>query len=179
MRIRIIGSCGSGKSTLAKRLSERYGIPYYEIDNMTWDRSSDNKKYPEDVRDETLRTVVRSDHWIIEGVQYHDWTLDSIGKADLVLLLNPHVLVRDYRIVRRFVLSRTGIRPWNYKQSFANLRKMIVEWNHRYDVGAVLRIAERLGNEPIIVRNMKEAIPCIEACLSAAKQVGELVRAAR
>lgn len=50
MKIRIIGSCGSGKSTLARELSKRYDIPYYEIDNMIWDRSSDNRKYPEEVK---------------------------------------------------------------------------------------------------------------------------------
>lgn len=167
MRIRIVGSCGSGKSTLAKALSGRYGIPCYEIDNMIWDRSSDNRKYPEDVRDATLRAIANADRWIIEGVQYKEWTLDSFAKADLVLVLNPRVLVRDYRIIRRFILSRTGIRPWNYKQSFANLRKMIVEWNHRYDVGEAMRIAEDVRQRPVVVRSERQAIRHIDACLLA------------
>lgn len=39
MKIRIIGSCGSGKSTMARELSQMYAIPYFEIDNIIWDRS--------------------------------------------------------------------------------------------------------------------------------------------
>ena len=72
LKIRIIGSCGSGKSTTAKELSEKYEIPYYEIDNMIWDRSSDNLKFPEEVRNATLRSIIYSDSWIVEGVQYKD-----------------------------------------------------------------------------------------------------------
>lgn len=72
MKIRIIGSCGSGKSTMARELSEIYNIPYYEIDNIIWDRSSDKLKYPEEVRDATLRSIIYSDSWIVEGVQYKD-----------------------------------------------------------------------------------------------------------
>ncbi|TNJ68383.1 hypothetical protein FE784_00125 [Paenibacillus hemerocallicola] len=49
MKIRIIGSCGSGKSTLAKELSVRCGIPYYELDNVIWDRNAEGVKYPEPI----------------------------------------------------------------------------------------------------------------------------------
>ena len=34
MKIDIIGSVASGKTTLAKRISRKYGIPYYEKDNI-------------------------------------------------------------------------------------------------------------------------------------------------
>ncbi|WP_342572673.1 shikimate kinase [Paenibacillus sp. FSL R5-0749] len=44
MRIRIIGSCGSGKSTLAKELSDIYGIPSYELDNLIWNRTHMEQK---------------------------------------------------------------------------------------------------------------------------------------
>lgn len=156
MKIRIIGSCGSGKSTMAKKLSETYQIPFYEIDNIIWDRNSENHKYTEKVRDETFRTITSSDSWIIEGVQYKDWTLDSIKKADLVFILNPNVFIRDYWIIKRFILSRTGIRPWNYKQTFRNLCKMIVRWNHQYDLQKVTEIIRALGKSGYIVKSEKE-----------------------
>jgi adenylate kinase family enzyme len=165
VKIRIIGSCGSGKSTLAKKLSEKYDIPYDEIDNIIWDRSSDNLKYPEETRDATLKSIVGSNSWILEGVQYKDWTLESIEQADIVLVLNPHVFIRDYRIIKRFVLSRTGIRPWNYKQTFRNLCKMIVQWNHRYDVQAVADIIKSYDKTPVTVKNTSEAIDRIDEYL--------------
>ncbi|THF84697.1 P-loop NTPase family protein [Cohnella fermenti] len=158
MRIRIIGSCGSGKSTLAKQLSGHYGIPYYEIDNVIWDRSEDGLKYPEQVRDATFQAILDSESWIVEGVQYKEWTLTSIAIADFVFVLNPHVYVRDYRIVKRFILSRTGIRPWNYKQSLSNLRKMLVEWNHRYDVQQVIDLVKQYRQTPHIVRSRRDVM---------------------
>lgn len=156
MKIRIIGSCGSGKSTLARKLSKTYNVPYYEMDNIIWDRSADNLKYPDDVRDATLRLILGCEAWIIEGVQYKDWTMESIKQADIIFVLNPNVFIRDYWIIKRFVLSRTGIRPWNYKQSFRNLLKMIVRWNHQYDfqkVWDIIREQQKVGH---MVRNEKE-----------------------
>lgn len=166
MKIRIIGSCGSGKSTTAKELSEKYEIPYYEIDNMIWDRSSDNLRFPEEVRDLTFSVIINSDAWIVEGVQYKDWTLDSIGKADMVFLLNPNVFVRDYRIIKRFILSRLGVRPWNYKQSLRNLGKMIMKWNHQYEIKTVIELVKKCGKEPIIIKNKREIINRIAEHLS-------------
>ena len=37
-KIQIIGSVGSGKTTLAKKISEKLAIPYYEIDNIIFER---------------------------------------------------------------------------------------------------------------------------------------------
>ncbi|XID94906.1 hypothetical protein ACF3MZ_10485 [Paenibacillaceae bacterium WGS1546] len=165
MKIRIIGSCGSGKSTAAKELSEKYKIPYYEIDNLIWDRSSENLKFPEEVRDSTFRLIINSDSWIIEGVQYKDWTLDSIRKADIVFLLNPNVFLRDYWIIKRFILSRIGIRPWNYKQSFSNLCKMLIKWNHQYEVKTVIKIIKQYGKESHIVKNKREIVDKIKEYL--------------
>lgn len=133
MKIRIIGACGSGKTTLAKELSNHYGVSYYEIDNLIWDRSAENKKYPEETRNSKLQSILDFESWIIEGVQIKKWTLKTIENADIILILKPHVFVRDLRIIKRFLLLKTGIRQWNYNQSFRNLQKMIKDWNHKYN----------------------------------------------
>lgn len=39
MKIDIIGSVASGKTTLAKRISKKCGVPYYEKDNIVWNRT--------------------------------------------------------------------------------------------------------------------------------------------
>lgn len=165
MKIRIIGSCGSGKSTLAKELSMMYDLPYYEIDNMIWDRNSDNIKFSVEVRDAALLSILDSESWIVEGVQFKEWTLGTIEKADVVFLLSPNVFVRDYRIIKRFILSRTGIRPWNYKQSFRNLMKMIIEWNHRYDNEEVLRIVNEHRKGLLVVKNKRDVVNQLENSL--------------
>ena len=167
MKIRIIGSCGSGKSTTAKQLSKKYGIPCFEVDNMIWDRSEDNLKFPEEVRDATLASILRLDSWIIEGVQYKEWTLSSIEQEDLVFILDPNVYIRDYRIIKRFILSRTGIRPWNYTQSFSNLYKMLVHWNHRYDYRSAFEVVHDCGKQPYLAKSRKDIEKQIERCLTA------------
>lgn len=86
MKIRIIGACGSGKTTLAKKLSSRYEIPYFEIDNLIWDRSADNKKFPEQTRDANLQSILERNAWIVEGVQTKEWTLKTIEEADMVFI---------------------------------------------------------------------------------------------
>lgn len=50
MKIDIIGSVASGKSTLAAVISEKYKIPYYQKDNIVWERTpeGDVKRTPED-----------------------------------------------------------------------------------------------------------------------------------
>ena len=39
LKIDIIGSVASGKTTLAKRISNKYGIPHYQKDNIVWKRT--------------------------------------------------------------------------------------------------------------------------------------------
>ena len=52
MKIHIIGCSGTGKSYLAKRLSEKYNIPHFDLDDIFWDNSSDRYgvKMPDEKR---------------------------------------------------------------------------------------------------------------------------------
>lgn len=51
LKIDIIGSVASGKTRLAKRISKKYGVPYYEKDNIVWKRTAngDVKRSPEEL----------------------------------------------------------------------------------------------------------------------------------
>ena len=64
-------------------------------------------------------------------------------------------------------MSRTGIRPWNYKQSFRNLCKMLIRWNHQYDIQTVIEITKQHGKNPNIIKNMREIVNRIEEELRA------------
>jgi len=161
MKIRIIGACGSGKSTAARMLGTYFNISYYEIDNVVWDRSAENLRFPVEVRDQTFREILDREDWVLEGVQHH-WTGDSFARADVIFILNPHVLVRDYRIIKRFIRSRSGIEPWNYKQSFANLLKMMKEWNHKYDMDEVLAATSQYAHKRVMVGSATEMIRYLE-----------------
>ncbi|WP_211748622.1 shikimate kinase [Paenibacillus sp. Marseille-Q4541] len=165
MKIRIVGSCGSGKSTLARKLSREYGIPYFEIDNMIWNREYEGVRYSQAERDERFKDTLEMKTWIMEGVQF-DWTTESFEQADVILILNPSVIIRDYRIVKRFVLSRTGFQQWNYKQSVKNLCKMMIEWNHGYDVAKVIEVTNPYANKRRIIKRSDEALDYINSLKS-------------
>lgn len=62
MKIDIIGSVASGKTTLAKRISKKYGVSYYEKDNIVWKRTAngDVKRSPEE------RDKYFYDKWVFE-----------------------------------------------------------------------------------------------------------------
>ncbi|AJS61498.1 hypothetical protein UB51_11490 [Paenibacillus sp. IHBB 10380] len=161
IKIRIIGSCGSGKSYLGKEISKMFGIPYYELDNMIWDRTIENLRFPEAIRDVEFNRIVNSESWIIEGVQYK-WTNESFIKADFIYILNPNVYIRDYRIIRRFIKSRIGIEQWNYKQSFKNLIKMLIKWNHGYNQKEVLDITNEYTYKRLEMKTSRDVINHIQ-----------------
>ena len=61
MKIHIIGCSGTGKSYLAKRLSEKYNIPHFDLDDIFWDNSSDRYgvKMPDEKRNQLLDDILR------------------------------------------------------------------------------------------------------------------------
>ncbi|AIQ15019.1 hypothetical protein PDUR_26450 [Paenibacillus durus] len=164
MKIRIIGACGSGKTSIAKELSKRYGINYYETDNLVWERNADNRKNSIDVRDSMLNEILEEESWIIEGVHYK-WGQDSFKKADLIFLLRPNKYLRDFRVIRRFVRTRLGFEQWNYKQTVKNLYTMIFEWNRSYDkkgIKDILELTDECSKKRVIIRDGKDIFKYIE-----------------
>lgn len=167
MRVRIIGSCGSGKSYIARKLSIKYRIPFIETDNLVWDRKEANKRYPEDVRDAKLKDIVNKAEWIIEGV-HHKWGQESFTEADLIFIIQPHALVRDYRVLRRFVRTRLGWEQANYKQTLRNLYEMLVVWNRKFDkelMQEILELSSRCQGICVVVRSNREIETAIERYL--------------
>lgn len=169
IKIRIIGACGSGKSFIAKELSKKYNIAYFELDNLVWDRSAENLRFPVEVRDSKLAEILDMESWIVEGAHYK-WGTESFEKADIILILKPNKLIRDYRVVRRFFRTRVGLEKWNYKQSYKNLYQMIFEWNRGYDregISRIFELTDEFADKRIIIKNNQEIEVHIEERLSA------------
>ena len=157
MKIRIVGSCGSGKTFLAKYISEIYNIPFFETDNMIWNRVV-NEKFSLKERNERLINVINLDHWIIEGAQYK-WSSESFEIADLIIILNPHPIVRNYRVIKRFIEMNLGLKQYNYKQSWTELIDMNKQ-NCKFDketFKTILLNTEIYKDKRIIVKNKNSA----------------------
>lgn len=158
IKIRIIGACGSGKSYIAKELSKKYGVDCYETDNLVWDRSAENLRYSVEARDAQLQEILNKTSWILEGAHYK-WGYESFEKADLIVILSPNKVLRDCRVITRFMKTRMGWEQANYKQSFKNLLEMIRVWNRGYDkegIHRILEMTEHLSHKRVIIKNNKE-----------------------
>ena len=100
-RIHIIGGPGSGKSYIAHQLSQRFGIPAYELDELFWNRAAPRYGVRTETveRDARLLAITQEEAWIIEGV-YYGWLRPSFERADHIFVLRVNVFLRDWRIVK-------------------------------------------------------------------------------
>lgn len=157
-RIHIIGSVGSGKTTLAKKLSINLSIPYYEMDNIVWKRTShgDVRNSMED-RDAIFQEIISKDRWIVEGVHY-EWVRESFENADMILLLDVAKKKRRYRIMKRFLLQKFRIEKANYKPTFKMLNKMFM-WNHNFEhiyKPDILQILKQYNQKVYLLKDNKD-----------------------
>ncbi|NDI37134.1 AAA family ATPase [Chengkuizengella sediminis] len=158
-KIHIIGSVGSGKTTLARVLSNSYNIPYYELDNVVWERhkSGDIRRTDEE-RDNYLEEIISSDVWIIEGAHNHKWVEKSFQNADLIIFLDTPYPKRMVRIIKRFILQKMGLEKSNYNPTIKIFGKMF-QWNSAFEKKSKPKILKMLNenksNSIILKDNMK------------------------
>lgn len=131
MKIHIIGCSGCGKTYLAKQLSEKYGIPHFDLDDIFWDNSSScyGVKRPLEERTALLSDILMNDNWIIEGV-YYSWCGEIFANADVIYFLDTPKLVYKWRIVRRFINRKLGIEKGD-KESLKSVISLL-KWTDKF-----------------------------------------------
>lgn len=132
MKIDIIGSVASGKTTLAGRISLKYSVPYFEKDNIVWERTpdGDKKRTPEE-RDALFRQIITSDNWIVEGTPRKSLK-ESFECCEYIIVLDERAIIRLVRVFKRWVLQRLGKEKYNSKPTLKFLLfniKWVFEFN--------------------------------------------------
>jgi len=130
-KVHIIGAPGSGKTYLSKKLSKQLNAPLLELDQIHWDNNADtyNTKAPEHERDANLLKFTEQDSWVIEGI-YYKWVDNSFKSADAIIILNIPNYLRNFRIIKRFILSKVGIGQCN-EMSIKDL-KALITWGNSF-----------------------------------------------
>ena len=110
MKIYIIGCSGTGKTYLAKKLSNKYNIPHYDLDNIYWDNSFQKYGIKTEIekRDKLLQDILEEDSWIIEGI-YYKWLEQSFKEADIIYILDLPKYIYKFRIIKRFIKRKLNI----------------------------------------------------------------------
>jgi len=129
------------KSYIARQLSQRFGIPAYDLDELFWDQAAPRYGVRAETveRDAKLLVITQEKQWIIEGV-YYGWLRPSFEWADRIFVLRVNVLLRDWRILKRFAIRKFGIRPTKQENLFDLYQ--LLQWNHQYDAGHLRQALE-------------------------------------
>jgi len=156
-KIHIIGGPGSGKTFSSTKLQALTNLNAYDLDKVFWEQNENAYvRSSEEDRTEKLNQVLSQESWIVEGV-YYKWLADAFRDADLIVILNPPVLLRQWRILKRF-LRRKFILGQFRKESLASFIEMYW-WNHKFDNDNMIRIVDFLteyNNKIIFCKNYNE-----------------------
>ncbi len=147
MKIHIIGGPGSGKMFLAETLSERYGIPHFDLDELQWDNAANGygtKRDPQE-RDALLHRILQRDDWIIEGV-YYAWCGQCFADADQIYLLRVPRRRYRYRILRRFVRRKIGLEKG--KRETLKSVSSLLKWADHFQENNLIEIRKILEQYP-------------------------------
>lgn len=136
-KIYIVGGPGSGKTTYAKKLSKTMNIPHFDLDEVKWKRQGENVLFNQK-RDRTERAYLLNNilthhsNWICEGVYFQDWIIPVIEQADEVIVLQPSVWLRQYRVLRRSLRRMLGVERKKYRETPLTVCKLL-SWSQVYD----------------------------------------------
>ncbi len=143
-RILVYAVTGSGKTTLAAAISERTGLPWHCVDDLTWEPGW--KAVPLSEQRHRIASICTGEKWVLDTA-YSAWVDVPLARAEVVLALDYPRVVSLSRLLRRTVLraldqrsvcngntesfrqafSRDSIIVWHFR-SFARKRARIRRW---------------------------------------------------
>jgi adenylate kinase family enzyme len=121
-RIVVIGTTSSGKSTLAKKLADKLGYDFIELDALHWEANW--QEAPLDVFRERVRVATQAERWIVAG--NYSVARDLVwSQAEAIIWLDyPFLLV-----LRQ--LTRRTLKRWWYQEELWNGNREKIWWHFK------------------------------------------------
>jgi adenylate kinase family enzyme len=143
-RILVYGVTGSGKTTIARQIAARTGLPWHEVDNLTWEPGW--VIVPVEEQRRRIEEICAGERWILDTA-YRAWIEVPLARVELIVALDYPRWRSLGRLMRRTLMrnldhkpicngnteslrqtfSRDSIILWHF-QSFARKRDRIRAW---------------------------------------------------
>ena len=156
-RVLVYGVTGSGKTTLAEQISRLTSLPWYPVDELTWEPGW--IEVPPEEQRRRISEICARPEWILDTA-YGIWRDVPLARAELIVALDYPRWVSLQRLLRRTVarcvdrrpicngntetlrlaVSRNSIIRWHF-HSFARKRARIRQWAAQEGGPRVLRLA--------------------------------------
>jgi len=158
LKIHIIGCSGTGKTYFAKKLLNKYNIPYFDLDNIYWDNSSQKYgiKTKIEKRDKLFQNILEKDDWIIEGI-YYKWLEQSFKNADIIYILDLPKYIYKFRIIKRFIKRKLKLEI-SKKETLKSLLDLL-KWTDKFqneNMKEIIKILEKYKEKVHFIKNKKE-----------------------
>ena len=164
MKIYIIGCSGTGKTYLAKKLSNKYNISHYDLDNIYWDNSLQKYGIKTEIekRDKLLQDILEEDSWIIEGI-YYKWLEQSFKDADIIYVLDLQKYIYKFRIIKRFIKRKLRLEAGK-KETLKSLLNLL-KWTDKFqneNMKEIIKIFEKYKEKVHFIKNKNEIKKILE-----------------
>ena len=103
-KIFIIGNSGSGTSYLAKKLSNKYNIPHFDLDDIFWEKKFTVKRIEDDNKKLLSDIIQNNKSWIIEGI-FTSFVSKAILNSDKIIWLDTNINIVTFRIIKRDIFK--------------------------------------------------------------------------
>ncbi|MFI5385915.1 MAG: adenylate kinase [Fimbriimonadales bacterium] len=167
-RILVYGVTGSGKTTFARRVSERTGIPWHSVDDLTWEPNW--VEVPAEVQRERIAEICAGEEWILDTA-YAKWIEIPLARVELIIGLDYPRWFSLGRLLLRTaarVIDKKEICNGNRETFWNSLsRDSILAWHFRSFRGKRMRLRDwadnPVGPKVIVFRQDQEAKRWLES----------------
>lgn len=131
-KIYIIGNTGSGKTFLAEKLSLKYNLPVFHMDQYQF--SKDFQPKDRFLYEAQVENILKTnDQWIIDGFGPYSKIFKIMDQADHIVFLDPNQFVNlfwlTYRTVKNFFSRRNELLEFQKETSIQHILKIYSDYD--------------------------------------------------